>query len=141
MKIHVLSRKAMAALLEQKEIPANAAIISISTPDVSYVPLPFCKCENLALLELQFDDVDSYSGGLEPMSWEQAESVADFVLGNRTREFWVHCDAGQSRSAGVAAAIAKYLFGDDSPFFQGGYTPNMKCYSQTLCALHMSNSV
>lgn len=141
MKIHVLSRKEMGAQLFQETIPENAAIISISTPDVSYVPLPFHKCKNAVLLELQFDDVDSDENGLQPMSWEQAENVAEFVLRNKHRGIWVHCDAGQSRSAGVAAAIAKCLFGDDTLFFQGGYTPNMKCYSQVLCALCTSDLV
>ena len=51
-------------------------------------------------------------------------------------EIWVHCDAGVSRSAGVAAAIGKYL-NDDDMFVFGSprYSPNITCYRKTLNAL------
>jgi len=45
----------------------------------------------------------------------------------------VQCDAGRSRSAGVAAAIKKYFDGDDTQFFDDPYyRPNMLCYRKTL---------
>ena len=41
----------------------------------------------------------------------------------------VHCDAGISRSSGVAAAILKAKTGDDSQIFNSPkYRPNMRCY-------------
>ena len=47
----------------------------------------------------------------------------------------VHCDAGISRSAGVAAAIMQYYLGDDSEIFDSGmYRPNMWCYRKTMNA-------
>ena len=45
----------------------------------------------------------------------------------------VHCDAGISRSSGVAAAILKAKTGDDSQIFNNPkYRPNMRCYRIVL---------
>lgn len=43
----------------------------------------------------------------------------------------LHCDAGMSRSPGVAAALSKVLVGDDSQFFKR-YRPNMRVYRTLL---------
>jgi len=54
-----------------------------------------------------------------------------------------HCEAGQSRSAGVAAALANFLNGNDMEFFNSSgvygvkkYTPNMHVYRTMLNVLH-----
>lgn len=48
-------------------------------------------------------------------------------------DFIVHCDAGISRSSGVAAAILKAKTGDDSQIFNNPkYRPNMRCYRIVL---------
>ena len=44
----------------------------------------------------------------------------------------VHCDAGKSRSPGVAAALARVLDGDDASYFGGRYTPNARVYRTLL---------
>ena len=45
----------------------------------------------------------------------------------------VQCEAGQSRSAGVAAALMKYVWNDDTAIFNNKkYTPNMLCYRTVL---------
>ena len=47
----------------------------------------------------------------------------------------MHCEAGQSRSAGVAAAIMKYLYNNDTDIFNNRYyKPNMLCYRKVLNA-------
>ena len=43
----------------------------------------------------------------------------------------VNCEAGISRSAGVAAALSKVLNGDDSYYFKN-YSPNMLVYRKLL---------
>lgn len=47
----------------------------------------------------------------------------------------LHCDAGVSRSPGVAAALSKSLLGDDAEFFRR-YRPNMRVYRTLLNRLH-----
>ena len=50
----------------------------------------------------------------------------------------VHCEVGVSRSAGVMAAIQKYLTGDDSAIFNNGaFSPNMYCYRMMLDAFEI----
>jgi predicted protein tyrosine phosphatase len=48
----------------------------------------------------------------------------------------VHCGAGVSRSAGLAAALAKWYNGSDLEFFKPPYAPNMLVYRTMLEALH-----
>lgn len=47
----------------------------------------------------------------------------------------IHCRAGQSRSAGVAAALSQVLFGNDYEYFNSPrYTVNMTVYYKVLKA-------
>ena len=124
---------------------APAVIISISDPNMIYTTRPFCSAENrvIAILPLTFCDADKpgfviYSNDADErdlMSEEDARKVVQFVNLHVEKHIIVHCDAGISRSAGVGAAISKYVSGDDSAFFNSGrYYPNMWCYRKTLNA-------
>ena len=94
---------------------------------------------------LTFDDVDRPDeGGIGslPMHDSQASYIASFMklLPDTVTNLIVHCEAGMSRSAGVAAAIMKWMYHDDSKIFDiPAYRPNMRCYRMTLEAL-MSES-
>lgn len=93
-------------------------------------------------ITLAFDDVTTYCQGYYPITEQQARKIAKFVMrykDSRVEQIVVHCDAGISRSAGVAAAIAQYLNGNDDDFFvRSPYHPNMTCYSKVLFALHVA---
>ena len=70
------------------------------------------------------------------MSDKDAERIVEFLTRHPNVDVIVHCDAGISRSSGVAAAILKYLTGDDSSIFDNARLhPNMWCYRKTLNAL------
>ncbi len=89
---------------------------------------------------LQFDDVEREHDGYIPMDQKQSEKIAKFVrmiyADESVHTIVVHCEAGISRSAGVAAAILKWWTGDDSPIFDNNYyRPNMRCYRMVLNAL------
>ena len=77
----------------------------------------------LAFYDVSFENSDIYAGyaGMT-LKWK------DEVL-----ELWIHCDAGVSRSAGVAAGILKAFGKDDSELFKT-LLPNSLCYKKTLCA-------
>ena len=68
-----------------------------------------------AVLRISFDDVDPIESPAEPgedlieIQDQQAERIASFVRNNfhAVDTVVVHCKYGQSRSAGVAKAIAK----------------------------------
>lgn len=51
----------------------------------------------------------------------------------------VHCEAGVSRSAGVAAALLKYAGEDQNQILKNPkYRSNMTCYRMVLNCLHES---
>lgn len=118
----------------------NSIVISISS----------CKCNEafiipnniskiIDVLKVSFNDTDSrdfMDGGILN---EDADKIADFINKYKDNDdidlIIVHCEAGQSRSAGVAAAIMKYLFNDDTEIFNNNkFIPNMLCYRKVLNA-------
>lgn len=75
-----------------------------------------------AVLRISFDDVDPIESPLDPgedlveLTDQEADRIAEFVVceQHRVRSLVVHCRYGQSRSAGVAKAIAA-AYGLDFP--------------------------
>ena len=123
-----------------------AVIISVSDPNMVYTTRPFCSTENriCAILPLMFCDADRPGKDVygnetnvnDLMSNSDAKKVARFVRLHKDKRIIVHCDAGISRSAGIAAAIMKHYTNDDAEYFYSGqYCPNMWCYRKTLEAL------
>ena len=71
------------------------------------------------------------------MTSEDAAKIKDYVLAYKDKVecIIVHCEVGVSRSAGVMAAIQKYLIGDDSAIFNNDtFSPNKHCYKLMLDA-------
>jgi len=147
MRIQVFSRK---QAVEQSKVDCaeDKVIISISTPGNEFPEFYEQNYSILDILFLSFYDIEDKNEILPAATDEQifndnmATQIADFVkfwdVKNNDVNIWVHCDAGVSRSAGVAAALQKYFNGDDSMYFSndGKYVPNMLCYRKTLEKLH-----
>ena len=115
----------------------KTAVISISDEDKEPPDL-FNHPKNgiIAQCKLRFGDADNEENG---MTEADAAKIAEFVntAGANADRIIVHCEAGVSRSAGVAAAIMKFLTGDDKAIFNNRkYVPNMFCYRLVLDALH-----
>lgn len=112
----------------------STAIISIT--DVESRPNSFnCSDWLISVLRLNFDDVEK--GEKNCITEHDARRIKAFVDNVRYRvdRLIVHCEAGVSRSAGVAAAIMKGINGDDMPIFENGrFCPNMTCYRAVLNA-------
>ena len=105
--------------------------------------------EKKQILSLCFADADEpgpdiydYDAKVEDlMCDEDAAQVVEFLRTYPDTDVIVHCDAGISRSAGIAAAILKHTIGDDSSIFKNGlYAPNMWCYQKTLDALQAESN-
>lgn len=91
----------------------------------------FEESEKVKAVRANFGDYDDYNGMTEIQAIEIASFIKDNFLNSDV--FIVHCEAGISRSSGIAGAIAKYYFKDDSMiFYNPRFSPNMRCYRMVL---------
>ena len=120
-------------------------IISIRCPfgPESSKPRPVTNVATQAVLYLQADDLDHapmagsatwgmLGGKFQLFSRFDAEAILSVIRATNPEVVVVHCQAGQSRSAGVAAALSKFYNDNDTRFFHMPYTPNMHVYRTML---------
>jgi predicted protein tyrosine phosphatase len=114
------------------------ACISIATEVGDWPKITGVK--RLGHLPMAFADADDqvWAERLESMQIEMfqekhADQILDFVndMWDQVDLFMVHCEAGQSRSPAVAAAIVKIRGQDDSDYFRNR-TPNAFVYRVML---------
>jgi predicted protein tyrosine phosphatase len=135
-KIKVLDRETAEIISGQIE---KHGVFYISITDPNKKPAKINHSEK-NILRLNFYDIEEQlvlpDGSIvEPMHKEDAEKVRIFLFNNKQdiELLIVHCEAGISRSAGMAAAISKYYNKDDMYYFTSGkFCPNMVCYRLTL---------
>ena len=130
--ITVMSRSRALAYVAE----ATSPIVIVSINDHgSYVP-DFADNPYIEdICYLFFDDVETEEEG--GMTRDDAEEILAFAKDHLDAdvECVVHCGAGRSRSAGVAAALMLLVFGDDADIFDSPvYSPNMHCYRYVLDA-------
>ena len=93
----------------------------------------------LGVCYLNFDDVEK--GEKNCISEIDVYKLKLFLSGafnkhTHVENIIVHCGAGVSRSAGMAAALMKFYNNDDSPIFDNPkYCPNMTVYRMVLNSL------
>ena len=131
-----------------KDYTTNKNHILISAYCHDDTPAELSKCiSRIDVLRLQFDDWDDEqrikikaryqnSQKMKDMiffSEEHAKQLVDFVRKylNDIELIICQCDAGISRSAGMAAALSKCIENDDKIFFKN-YLPNSLVYSTIL---------
>lgn len=134
-EVIVKSRKDM--IEHSAKITKPSIILSIR--DVNSKPAMFHSNPNIKRVCLfEFEDWDREDDGEIVITEFDANRIADIVFeyDNLPDEYdiYVNCEAGQSRSAGVAAAICKALSGSDDFFFRTKH-PNMLCYRKVFNAL------
>lgn len=87
----------------------NTLVISITSPGSEH---PKLIGENI--FKFHFHDIDKEllvkNRVYRPMERELAESIVDIALDHRDKKVWViHCEAGISRSPGVALGLASRI--------------------------------
>lgn len=113
------------------------SLISINQPNQTP---PEIMCSKLySKLELFFDDIDKPIEGCSIFTDNDATKIVEFVklYINKVSLFVIHCHAGISRSAAIAAALSKYYNQNDKVYFDN-YIPNIHVYS-TLTK-HLTNN-
>lgn len=142
MKFTVLSRND--AIKYSKDIKNDCIIISISDCN-ECIPKELennfhnSKGRIKGLLTLFFDDVEAPDK--DAMNIEHAKNIIEFVnkYVDEINEIIVHCGAGISRSAGVAAGLMKIINGNDFEIFNNGkFCPNATCYKNILTCYYGS---
>ena len=94
-----------------RDFPNHVLVISIGSPGRENAKI---KGENVFFF--QFHDIDTElfiekeSKIIKPVEKEIAESIVDIAFRNRDKKIWViHCEAGVSRSPGVALGLARFI--------------------------------
>lgn len=140
MKILVMGR----ASAEQFKSEEPYIIISITSPFTPEADIEV-KDPLMGILRLSFSDWDAKDKELIEQkntleakrmiyfNKEMAKEILLFVMCyiKTVNLIVVHCEAGISRSAGCAGAIAKIFGGDDSFYFKY-YLPNMLVYDTII---------
>ena len=109
------------------------SITDSGAPEAVVAESPHC----LGVLRLQFHDADRAQRDRVTVTADDARAVVRFVRQHRdaARLIVCQCEAGISRSAGVAAALSKWLQDDDTPFFER-FIPNRLVYRTVLEAAY-----
>jgi len=113
----------------------TAAVLSSSTePEASRLP-------KISYVFRQYEDLDYECYG-RSFSSEDAKAFADYVKGMANVDtLYCCCDAGESRSPAVAAAVMRYLGMDDMAVWRNPhYHPNMLVFAMLMDAVNLSIS-
>lgn len=132
MRLYIASEKK--AIADSKKYNQNTAIISITEPnqeDVVFAENPFIK----ALFRMKFYDIEREYGKVKPAQQSDFKGLKEFVdsLSElNIKQLVVHCAAGISRSAAVAAAINEYAnlgkhIWDCPSYFPNGHVYKLAC--------------
>lgn len=84
-----------------RRIIHKVSLISITDPDRENIQIDTSVFKDV--LEIKFWDLEAPFGDYQIITKEQGKTIKDFI--NENEVFLVHCEAGISRSAGVAKAI------------------------------------
>lgn len=110
----------------------SAAIISTSSDiDEAKISCPYVLAE---YMDFDYESPRSFSA-------EYAAAFARFVkdLDKDITDLYICCDAGESRSPAIAAAIHRWLTQSDAYIWENPkYHPNVLCFCRMLEALNLS---
>jgi predicted protein tyrosine phosphatase len=139
--IGITSREEFLLLHDNGLIPMDACVIAIHDPDI-----PHHHGDILGMyhesLSLRFWDVEEPIGKYVPLTDDQAKLIRKVIERNKDKQFFIHCMAGQSRSAGVACAVEciKHFNGDVYAYKTGysavkehpRYSPNWTVFDKIM---------
>jgi predicted protein tyrosine phosphatase len=109
-------------------------VISITDPGAPIARIADAPAR-LGLLRLRFHDAETTQERRTLLSDEEAQAIVALVDQHREalRLIVCQCEGGISRSAGVAAALSRWLQNDNAEFFRH-FQPNRHVYEKVLRA-------
>lgn len=120
------------------KLPKDLAIITIA--DTNRESIDFSGFENV--LSMKFLDLEEDFANYKVITDEQGKEIFDFIMNNKDKKFFVNCEAGISRSAGVGLAIEFLLrdfeFWENWSHFPSKvlshqrYEPNMTVFNKII---------
>lgn len=131
MKIKICPVKQLYRILAEGSFERSGAVIS------SAAEIDPTKLRGIPYVFRQYEDLDCECPG-RSFSQTDAAAFASFLkhLGTGMDTLYCCCDAGESRSPAVAAAMMRYLGMDDMPLWQDPhYHPNMLVFEMLTNAL------
>jgi len=143
MNFLVLSRQKIESNIAKYNPSYNHIVISIRDRGSKLARLAH-NSARLGVLHLEFDDIDQivpYHPEAILFSPSQAKKILCFVNRyiHQIDAIVVNCEAGISRSAGVAAGLSKIYNENDAHFFKH-YLPNRHVYNIILKEYHKNDS-
>ena len=131
MKLQICPIKKLYQLAKTENLRECAGILS------SAGELDAARLGELRWVFRQYEDLDYEAPG-RSVSREDAEAFAGFIKGlqGSVRTLFCCCDAGESRSPAVAAAVTRYFRADDMVIWRNPkYHPNLLVYAMLSQAL------
>ncbi|MBQ8965537.1 hypothetical protein [Ruminococcus sp.] len=144
-RVMIMSRDDAELLIYEDRFPESTAVISFIDPKerrlIGLDPVNYKgACDSVFLIEAE--DIDRDSWELRGKDFEEflpeAEEAARFIHENMKtgKTIICQCEYGESRSAGCAAAIREFFFGDGIKVFADfRYLPSQMIYNKMFRAL------
>jgi len=135
MTIQICPIKRLNQILAEADTDNCGAIIS-SASEINAE-----KLRGISYVFRQYEDLDYECPG-RSFSSEDAKAFADYIKGLADVDtLYCCCDAGESRSPAVAAAVMRYLGTDDMAVWRNPhYHPNMLVFAMLMDAFNLSIS-
>ena len=134
MTIQICPIKRLYQILTEGDIGKCGAIIS----SASEIDAEKVQC--IAYVFQQYEDLDYECPG-RSFSKADAAAFADFIKNLEADVLYCCCDAGESRSPAVAAAVMRYFSLDDMQIWENPhYHPNMLVFEKLAGALGVAVS-
>ena len=134
MTIQICPIKKLYQIIAEEDVGNCGAIIS-SSSEINAV-----KLRGIPYIFRQYEDLDYESPG-RSFSQTDAAAVADFIKNLGADVLYCCCNAGESRSPAVAAAVMRYFGLDDLQVWKNHhYHPNMLVFEMLADALDVEVS-
>ena len=134
MTIQICPIKKLYQIIAEENVGNCGAIIS-SSSEINTV-----KLRGIPYIFRQYEDLDYESPG-RSFSQTDAAAVADFIKNLGADVLYCCCNAGESRSPAVAAAVMRYFGLDDLQVWKNPhYHPNMLVFEMLANALDVEVS-